>query len=252
LRQSILPLSSAPDVSGAATEKRTVPALEVSAVTKVFGSGPTAITAVDNVSFAANPGEIVLIMGPSGSGKTTLLTMIGALLRPTSGRISLYGQEITGLREGELPAIRRRYVGFIFQSFNLLESLTAQQNVEVALNLRGLSGAAAHRASEGLLAQVGLATRRHAYPKQLSGGERQRVSIARALANEAPLLLADEPTANLDSQNGRQIADMLRDAGKARSVCVVIVSHDTRIQHIADRVLWLEDGRFVPQRPIVS
>lgn len=220
------------------------PLLQVKDLTKVFGSGRTEVRAVNDVTFDADAGVIALVMGPSGSGKTTLLTMIGALLRPTSGTVHINGLDITSLSERELPRLRRRYVGFIFQTFNLLESLSAAENVEVALNVAGVTGAAAKEHARQLLVDAGLEGRLDFKARDLSGGEKQRVSIARALANHPPLLLADEPTANLDSHHGREVMELLRDLAKKEGSAVVVVSHDPRLEDIADHVLWLEDGRI--------
>jgi putative ABC transport system ATP-binding protein len=222
------------------------PLLRVNGLTKVFGSGRTLVRAVDGVTFETGRGEITLVMGPSGSGKTTLLTMIGALLRPTEGSISLNGLEITTLSQRELPRVRRRLVGFVFQTFNLLETLSARENVEVALNVAGVTGAAARKRATGLLIDAGLEERLDFQARDLSGGEKQRVSIARALANHPPLLLADEPTANLDSRHGHEVMELLRDLARRESSGVVVVSHDPRLHGIADCVLWLEDGRLHP------
>src|SRR3990170_226227 len=226
--------------------------LRVSGVTHVFGRGAAAVRAVDGVSLAVPAGQLLLIMGPSGSGKTTLLTIIGGLLRPTSGSVIVNGVEITALSESQLVPVRRRSVGFVFQSFNLLESLTARENVELPLNMAGVRGRAARDRATRLLEERGLKHRLGFRSRDLSGGEKQRVSIARALANEPLLLLADEPTANLDSTHGRAIITLLREiarsggpsegAGAGRAV--VVVSHDQRIREVADRVLWLEDGRI--------
>jgi putative ABC transport system ATP-binding protein len=222
----------------------TRPVLTVESVTKVFGTARTQVRAVDGVSFAVGSGEIVLIMGPSGSGKTTLLTILGGLLRPTSGRVVIDGLDLTAMRPAELPRVRREHVGFVFQSFNLLDSLSAQENVEVALNVAGVGGAAARSRARDLLITAGLEGRLDFRARDLSGGEKQRVSIARALANRPQLLLADEPTANLDSRNGHEVMQLLHDLAKREGHTVVVVSHDTRLQDIADRVLWLEDGRL--------
>jgi putative ABC transport system ATP-binding protein len=189
-------------------------------------------------------GEIVLIMGPSGSGKTTLLTLIGGLLRPTAGSVTIQGLEITSLPESRLPAVRRDRVGFIFQTFNLLDSLTAVENVQLALDVAGVGPSTGHERAEALLVESGLRHRLRFLPKRLSGGEKQRVSIARALANAPLLILADEPTANLDSKHGHEVMLLLRDIARRERHSVVVVSHDHRIREIADRVLWLEDGRF--------
>jgi putative ABC transport system ATP-binding protein len=220
------------------------PLLRVIGLRKEFVNGDDVVRGVDDVSFATDRGEITLVMGPSGSGKTTLLTMIGALLRPTAGQVFIDGVDITAIERRRLPAVRRSSIGFVFQTFNLLESLSAQENVELALNVGGVSGPeAAHRAQE-LLAAGGLADRLHARTRDLSGGEKQRVSIARALANRPPLLLADEPTANLDTANGRAVMELLTDLAQANRTAVVVVSHDGRLANLADQVLWLEDGRL--------
>jgi len=218
--------------------------LQVADLTKVFGVGRTEVRAVDGVSFATGAGEITLVMGPSGSGKTTLLTMIGGLLRPSSGCVVIEGVEITALPSRELPRVRRESVGFVFQTFNLLESLTALENVEVALNVAGVKGLQARTRATDLLVAAGLESRLGFQARDLSGGEKQRVSIARALANRPALLLADEPTANLDSLHGGEVMDILRTLVKEDERAAVVVSHDVRLQRIADRVLWLEDGRL--------
>lgn len=218
--------------------------LEAENLSKVFGSGRTLVRAVQEVSVTADRGEIALIMGPSGSGKTTLLTMIGALLRPTSGRVVIDGLDITGLRARELPEVRRRYIGFVFQTFNLLDSLTALENVEIALNVAGIAGSDARDRAQSLLIDADLSGRLDFHARDLSSGEKQRVSIARALANAPPLLLADEPTANLDTKNGRAVMELIRDLARQEKTAVVVVSHDPRLKAIADRVLWLEDGRI--------
>jgi putative ABC transport system ATP-binding protein len=218
--------------------------LRATALMKVFGEGDSQVRAVDGVDLRVCAGEMLLIMGPSGSGKTTLLTMLGGLLRPTSGTIEVDGVDITELRESQLTPIRRTSVGFIFQSFNLWESLSVQENVELALNMAGVSGRAASSRARALLEQQGLGHRLKFRSRNLSGGEKQRVSIARALANEPRLLLADEPTANLDSKHGREVMHLLRDLSRTGERAVVVVSHDQRIREVADRVLWLEDGRI--------
>lgn len=226
--------------------------LRVDRVTKVFGHGENAVRAVDNVSLTVPAGQLLLIMGPSGSGKTTLLTIIGGLLRPTSGSVVVDGVEITALSESQLTPVRRKSVGFVFQSFNLWEALSARENVELALNMAGVKGRAARDRAKLLLEERGLGHRLDFRSRDLSGGEKQRVSIARALANEPKVLLADEPTANLDSEHGREIMHLLRgiskDNGPSAELhtgrAVVVVSHDQRIREVADRVLWLEDGRI--------
>ena len=218
--------------------------LDVRDVSKRFGEGDTAVAAVREVSLAVEPGEVVLIMGPSGSGKTTLLSMMGALLKPTTGSIHLDGTELSALSEGHLPDIRLRQFGFIFQDFNLLSALTARENVTLVAELAGSKARAARDKATALLTELGLGERLEFLPEKLSGGEKQRVAIARALINDPTLILADEPTANLDSRIGHEIMRLLRGIAKEQGRSVVIVSHDQRIRDIADRVLWLEDGAF--------
>lgn len=220
------------------------PTVHVHQLTKTFGSGDLAVHAVRAVDLDLAPGEVVLIMGPSGSGKTTLLLMLGAMLRPTSGAIEVAGLDLATARERDLPRLRATHFGFVFQDFNLLGALDAAENVQLAANLGGVTGQAARAGATRLLEQVGLGHRAHHRPDQLSGGEKQRVAIARALANDPALILADEPTANLDSSIGRDIARLLRRLATDENRSVVIVSHDTRLREIADRVLWLEDGTF--------
>ena len=213
-------------------------------VTKTYGEGDLAVAAVRHLDLDVDAGEVVLIMGPSGSGKTTLLLILGAMLRPTGGTITIDGIDVAAAREQRLPPLRAKHFGFVFQDFNLLSALDARENIELALNLAGTTGHRAHERATDLLARVGLAHRAHHRPDQLSGGEKQRVAVARALANDPPIILADEPTANLDSGSGRDIARLLRSLAVTDQRAIVIVSHDSRLREIADRVLWLEDGAF--------
>ncbi len=218
--------------------------LHVSHLTKRFGTGDTEVVAVDDLSLEVAPSEVVLIMGPSGSGKTTLLLMLGGLLKPTEGTIRLNSLELSALSENRLPDVRLRNFGFIFQDFNLLSALNVQDNVAIAAELTGVGRKAALKKSVTLLTELGLGHRLRFGPEKLSGGEKQRVAIARALVNDPALILADEPTANLDSGHGRETMRLMREIAKGRGRSVIIVSHDQRIRDIADRVLWLEDGRF--------
>jgi len=235
-------MPAATETGGSRNEAEVI--LEVRGLTKVFGSGRAAVRAVDGLSLSVRRGELVLVMGPSGSGKTTLLTLIGGLLRPTSGIVRVTGLDISSLKERQLTKFRRHYLGFIFQSFNLLESLNARENVEAALNFAGIGGRKARKRATALLTDLGMADRLRARPHTLSGGERQRVSIARALANDPQLILADEPTANLDSRHGHEVVELLHDIARQQQRTIIIVSHDHRIRDVADRVLWLQDGRF--------
>jgi putative ABC transport system ATP-binding protein len=219
-------------------------AIQAEQLTKTFGTGDIQVRAVRGVDLEVRHGEVVLVMGPSGSGKTTLLSMLGGMLRPTSGRIAVAGVDLATLPESKLPAFRARRFGFVFQDFNLLSALSAQENVEFALNLAGQTGRRSRDTARRLLEEFGLGARLGFKPGRLSGGEKQRVAIARAIANEPAVILADEPTANLDSKIGHDIARLLRRAASEQSRAVVIVSHDTRLKDIANRTLWLEDGQF--------
>jgi putative ABC transport system ATP-binding protein len=216
--------------------------LNIRNLSKEFGKKNTKVAAVRDVSMKLSEGEVLLILGPSGSGKTTLLSMIGCILTPTSGEICIDGQKISDLPDKELPKIRKKKIGFVFQSFNLLKSLTAQENVEVALNLNGTGGKEAKARAKELLTEVGLGERLRFFPSDLSGGEKQRVSIARAIANDPKIILADEPTGNLDSKTGQKIGKILKDLAKHNKKSVIIVTHDNRIENLADRILRLEDG----------
>ncbi|MDZ4825696.1 MAG: ATP-binding cassette domain-containing protein [Actinomycetota bacterium] len=226
--------------------------LRFEGLTKVYGEGESAVEAVLDADLTVAAGELVLVMGPSGSGKTTLLAMCGALLRPTSGRVWIGGEEVTALGEKQLPRLRLRSVGFVFQGFNLLENLTALENVRIVIEAAGARKQAADRRARELLGELRLSHRLDMLPEKLSGGEKQRVAIARALANDPPLLLADEPSGNLDSRTGYQVMHMLELLAKEHGKTVVAVTHDHRIEDVADRVLWLEDGHLSDRPPDVS
>ena len=220
-------------------------ALEAELVTKIYQEGAFQVPAVQDVSLTARSGEVVAILGPSGSGKTTLLSMLGCMLRPTSGVVAIHGERVSDLPESQLPWVRRRYVGFIFQSFNLFAALSAAENVEVVLQLKGLERRTRRQEALRLLDLVGLAKRADFLPRDMSGGERQRVSIARALAGDPPLILADEPTANLDAKNGEQVMKMLHAVTRSEGRTVIIVTHDHRVMPYIDRSVRIEDGRLV-------
>ena len=225
--------------------------VRIDGLTKTFGEGDTRVDAVRGLDLELERGEVVLVMGPSGSGKTTFLSMLGALLRVSAGDIWIDGTNIAALGERELPPFRARTFGFIFQDFNLVGALSARENVEVALNIAGQRGESARARARSLLESMGLAERLDFRVEKLSGGEKQRVAIARAIANQPALILADEPTANLDSHNGAETMRLLRDLAKEEGTTVVIVSHDERLREVADRVLWLEDGQFKALQALV-
>ena len=220
------------------------PLVRIRGLVKTFGEGAARVEAVRGLDLELERSEIVLVMGPSGSGKTTFLSMLGGLLRVSAGEIWVDGTDIAALGERQLPPFRARTFGFIFQDFNLIAALSAVENVEVALNIAGLSGRAARERAVALLVGLGMESRLRFPIEQLSGGEKQRVAIARAIANQPALILADEPTANLDSHHGAETMRLLRALAKEEATTVVIVSHDERLREVADRVLWLEDGRF--------
>jgi putative ABC transport system ATP-binding protein len=217
---------------------------ELRGVTKSYGQGAARVDAVSDLDLTIDRGEFVAIVGPSGSGKTTLLQLLGGLDRPTSGSILFEGRDLAALREAELTRLRLDTIGFVFQQFNLIPTVSAAENVELALAPRRMPSAErAERVSE-LLSAVGLAARVHHLPSQLSGGEQQRVAIARALANEPRVLLADEPTGNLDSATGKEIVNLLRLLSDDRGQTVVLITHDAGAAAGARRVVRLHDGRI--------
>jgi putative ABC transport system ATP-binding protein len=212
-------------------------------VTKTFGAGgPSAVTAVRDVTLELRAGEMVLISGRSGSGKTTLLSMLGALMAPSSGAVDLTGLRLASLSQARLTRLRLESVGFVFQAAHLIDGLSAAENVELPLNLAGGVRPASARRAVDMLTRLGLEGRVHVGARALSGGERQRVAIARAVANDPPLLLADEPTGSLDSHAGLGVIELLHAAAHNERKAVLVVSHDARIREYADRVLTMEDG----------
>jgi len=220
----------------------TPPRLETRQLTKQLPSGDRLLTILDDVTLQVAPKEFVAVLGPSGSGKSTLLGLLAGLDRPTSGQVLLDGRPIQDLSEDALALLRRRSIGFVFQSFELLDNLTARENVLVPLELAGVRGAGAR--AERLLAAVGLGERGHHYPSQLSGGEQQRVALARAFAAEPAVLLADEPTGNLDGATGAMVLDTLARLRRDHGTTMVLVTHDPAVAALADRKVHLKDGRI--------
>ena len=215
---------------------------ELDGVVKRYGSGNAQVTAVDGADLWVRAGEFLALVGPSGSGKTTLLQLLGAMDRPSAGRLAFEGRELGGLGDGELSRLRREAIGFVFQQFNLIPTLTAEQNVAVALAPARMKAAARRERSRELLERVRLTHRLGNLPSQLSGGEQQRVAIARALANRPRVLLADEPTGNLDTATGEEIVALLRALSAAEGLTVILVTHDRAVAGAADRVVEVRDG----------
>jgi putative ABC transport system ATP-binding protein len=223
-------------------------AISVRELTKTYSSGAAMVRALDGVNLDVCSGEMLMLVGPSGSGKTTLLSIMGCILRATSGSVRIGGREITRLGEGQLPRVRLDQIGFIFQGFNLFPTLTAGENVELALDLKGIRGKKAQGRAVELLERVGLGDKYRSYPADLSGGQKQRVAIARALAGDPEIILADEPTAALDSRSGRAVIEMLGRLAHERGRAVAIVTHDSRVIELADRTAHIEDGRLFERR----
>lgn len=220
------------------------PAIETRALTRIYGSGNTEVVALRDVSFTLARGEVVALLGPSGSGKSTLLSIVGLINAPTRGEVILDG---TPVYHGprilvDVRRYRRERIGFVFQKSNLIPFLTARENVQVAIEIAGTTGRTARSRAMSLLETLGLADRAHHLPSALSGGQQQRIAIARALANQPSLLLADEPTAALDSERGRQVMQLFRDLGHRHGAGVLVVTHDHRALDVFDRVLEMEDG----------
>jgi putative ABC transport system ATP-binding protein len=221
--------------------------LEAHDVSKVYRDGHHEVHALRGVSLVVDRGEIVAIEGPSGSGKTTLLCILGCLLTPTGGRVIIDGHAVDRHRPGELRDLRRRSIGFVFQQFNLFAALTAAENVAYGLNLKGWGGDKAGREADRVLETVGLGDRTDFRPRDLSAGQRQRVAVARALAGPASVILADEPTGNLDSATGDRVLGLFRSLARSEGRALVIVTHDPRVRTIADRVVTIRDGRLTDE-----
>jgi len=219
-------------------------AIETIGVSKSYGPGAPALS---NASVAFEDGKLALLMGPSGSGKTTLLSIMGCLLRPTSGRVLIRGRDITELSEDTLPSVRLKHIGFIFQGFNLLRTLTALENIQLAFELKGMRSNGSRAAAQELLKRVGLSDRADHLPADLSGGQKQRVAVARALAGDPDIILADEPTAALDAESAQSVMSLLSDLSRRHGRAVVVVTHDHRLTSFADQVVRVSDGRLATQ-----
>jgi putative ABC transport system ATP-binding protein len=222
-----------------------IPVVEVKSIVKELGEGAGRVQALKGVDLSVLPGELTLLMGPSGSGKTTLLSILGCVLTPTSGTVTIAGRTTRDLKPEALAAMRRAHVGFVFQSFHLFPTLTAQENVQLVLDVRGEHTAGAVRRAYDALDAVGVAHRAGAKPGQLSGGEQQRVAIARALVGSPSVILADEPTAALDAENGHMVMSVLANLAKERRRTILAVTHDPRTVPFADRIVRIEDGLIV-------
>jgi putative ABC transport system ATP-binding protein len=221
-----------------------MPVLEAHDITKVFDEGRQQVAVLRGVSLALEPGEVVALEGPSGSGKTTFLSILGCILTPSSGQLMVEGRVVDPRKPAKLPEIRKRSIGFVFQQFNLFPALTAIENVEYALNIKGIRSPQAAQKARDILERVGLGERMRFLPRDLSGGQKQRVAIARALAANPAILLADEPTANLDSQVGTQILDLSRALAREDGRALLIVTHDPKVRSVADRIVRIRDGRI--------
>jgi putative ABC transport system ATP-binding protein len=221
--------------------------VSATSLSKVYGSGPLAVTALNDISFEVNPGEFVAVMGPSGCGKSTLLHLLGGLDRPTKGTVTIDGHKLSDLNDRQLTELRRRKIGFIFQFFNLIPVLDAAENAALPNTLDGMPQADARKKAAEWLTKVGLDGRQHHRPDQLSGGQQQRVAVARALTTNPALILADEPTGNLDTRSSDEIAALLRQVANDWGRAVVVVTHDPRIAAHADRIIFLKDGSIVEE-----
>ena len=223
----------------------TSPLLEAMNVAKVLGSGAAKVAALKGISLTINGGELTLLMGPSGSGKTTLLSILGCMLTPTAGTVRVCGHSTAGADPEDLALLRRKHIGFVFQSFHLFPTLSATDNVRLALDVRGERSRSAKAKSREALARVGLPHKIKAYPGELSGGEQQRVAIARAIVGNPSIILADEPTAALDGENGQAVMKILGGIAREQGRAVLIVTHDPRLLPFADRIVHIEDGLIV-------
>jgi putative ABC transport system ATP-binding protein len=221
-------------------------------LTKVYGTGDTAVVALDHVRLTVNPGEFVAVMGPSGCGKSTLLHLLGGLDRPTEGNVSIDGQQLARMSDNEITQLRRRKIGFVFQFFNLIPILSSVENASLPLLLDGGNSAKTREKAVDWLTKVGLGQRLASRPDQLSAGQQQRVAIARALVSDPVLVLADEPTGNLDTKSADEIAGLLKQVAREWGRSVLMVTHDPRIAAYADRIIFLKDGKIVSETQLES
>ena len=225
----------------------TAPVIDATGITKTLGAGASQVRALDGVSLTLSGGELTLLMGPSGSGKTTLLSILGCMLTPTAGEVRILGRSVAGASPGQLAELRRDHIGFIFQNYHLLPTLSALDNVRLALDVRGEPAGTALAKARDALVGVGLSHKVNAFPRQLSGGEQQRVAIARAIVGDASAILADEPTGALDSENGHAIMILLSRIARDTNRGVLVVTHDPRALPFADRIIHMEDGRILSE-----
>lgn len=220
----------------------TQPIVDVDNVSKLFGVNDHRTAAVRNITMEARLGELLILMGPSGSGKTTLLTLVAGFLSPSSGRVSLFGRDLTECSPKELQQLRARQMGFVFQTFHLIDSLNALENISLVCRFAGMGRAQAKQQAAEVLKQIHIEHLSGKYPPKLSQGEKQRVALARAIVNRPDLIIADEPTASLETKQGLNVINLLREYAAEQNKCVLVASHDPRITACADRVIWLEDG----------
>jgi putative ABC transport system ATP-binding protein len=228
------------------------PIIEAKNITKRLGSGSSQVLALKGINLSLSSGNMTVLMGPSGSGKTTLLSILGCMLAPTDGTVHICGTSTEEVSHEQLAAIRRQHIGFVFQSYHLFPTLTAAENVQIALDVRGERGPVARRKTKEVLVRVGLECKSRAFPRELSGGEQQRVAIARAIVADPSVILADEPTGALDGANGQSVMAILSGIAKERSHAVLVVTHDTRLLRFADSILYIEDGTLKEEQAINS
>ena len=248
VQQAPLQISPVPDLHlPQPSQDLQAPVLVARGIVKELGQGAGKIIAVKGVDIDLRPGELTLLMGPSGSGKTTLLSILGCILSPTSGTITIDGTPTANLPPEQLATLRRTHLGYIFQSYNLFPTLNALENVRIALDVAGIKGADAVRRAEQALRDVGLESKFGSYPANLSGGEKQRVAVARAIASAPSIVLADEPTAALDSENGHGVMKLLAEIARKQNRSILVVTHDPRTLGYADRVIKIEDGVIVSE-----